>query len=249
MTAPLLEVENLCLSFGAVQVARNISFALHPGDRTAVIGPNGAGKTTLVNMLTGIVKPDSGRLQLLGRDMLGQRPHQRVRAGLGRTYQITNLFQAMTVFENIYLPVSERLRVSTRLFRPAAAERQTVEEVWRILEIAGLRDHAGARISDLPYGLRRLVELAIALSLHPKVLLLDEPAAGIPSDEARMVQQVVDRLPGDIAVLLVEHDMELVFRFASRIIVLVEGGILCTGSPGEIAADPVVRQVYLGQAA
>ncbi len=246
MTDPVLEVRDLCLSFGAIEVARDITFDLRPGDRKAVIGPNGAGKTTLINMLTGVQKPDSGAVRLAGKDLLSMPPHKRVHAGLGRTYQITNLFSSMTVFENIYLPVAERRGIATRLFRHAARFDEVNEEVDRILSLTGLSDHAGQPVSSLPYGLRRLVELAIALALSPKALLLDEPAAGIPDHEAELVQNVVDNLPADIAVLLIEHDMELVFRFAQEIIVLVQGAILRSGPPDEIANDPQVRQIYLG---
>lgn len=247
MTQPVLEVEGLNLSFGAIKVARDIRLTLYPGDRKAVIGPNGAGKTTLINMLTGILQPDSGSIRLAGVNMLPLQPHQRVRAGLGRTYQITSLFSKMTVFENVFLPVSERLRVSTSLFRRASAHTQAMQETNRILELASLTEVAGKPISELAYGMRRLVELAIALAIEPRVLLLDEPAAGIPRQEAAMVQDAVDRLPPDIAVLLIEHDMELVFRFAQEVVVLVEGAVLCSGPPDEIAADTRVKQVYLGE--
>ncbi|MDQ0314399.1 ABC transporter ATP-binding protein [Amorphus orientalis] len=247
--APVLEVRDLCLSFGAIQVARNISFDLSSGDRLALIGPNGAGKTTLINMLTGALKPSSGSARLAGRNLLALKPHERVRAGLGRTYQITSLFRAMTVFENLFIAVSERLGTARNFWRPAWSRGEVCAEVERILETVSLSDVGGERVSDLPYGRQRLVELGLALALRPKVLLLDEPAAGIPHREAEVVQQAVDQLPPDIAVILVEHDMDLVFRFAREILVLVEGAVLRQGTPDEIAADPEVKRIYLGSAA
>ncbi|MGX1309330.1 branched-chain amino acid transport system ATP-binding protein [Amorphus suaedae] len=245
---PVLQVRDLCLSFGAIRVARNISFDLARGERLALIGPNGAGKTTLINLLTGVLKPDSGAATLGGRNLLALKPHQRVRAGLGRTYQITSLFRAMTVFENIFVAVSERMGGAAVLWRPAWSRADVCAEVDRILEIVSLTDVAGERISDLPYGRQRLVELGLALALEPKVLLLDEPAAGIPHREAEVVQRTVDQLPDDIAIILVEHDMDLVFRFAREILVLVEGAVLRRGTPDEIAADPEVKRIYLGSA-
>jgi len=244
--SPVLAVRDLCLSFGAIRVARDISFDLARGERLALIGPNGAGKTTLINLLTGVLKPDSGSATLGGRDLLALKPHQRVRAGLGRTYQITSLFRAMTVFENIFVAVSERMGASTMLWRPAWSRTDVCAEVERILEIVSLSDVASEPISDLPYGRQRLVELGLALALEPKVLLLDEPAAGIPHREAEVVQRTVDQLPDDIAIILVEHDMDLVFRFAREILVLVEGAVLRRGTPDEIAADPEVKRIYLG---
>jgi len=243
---PVLQVRDLCLSFGAIRVARNISFDLARGERLALIGPNGAGKTTLINLLTGVLKPDSGAATLGGRNLLALKPHQRVRAGLGRTYQITSLFRAMTVYENIFAAVSERMGSAPLFWRPAWSRTDVCAEVDRILEIVSLTDVAGEPISDLPYGRQRLVELGLALALEPKVLLLDEPAAGIPHREAEVVQRTVDQLPEDIAIILVEHDMDLVFRFAREILVLVEGAVLRRGTPDEIASDPEVKRIYLG---
>lgn len=248
MNAPILEVNDLSLSFGNLQVASDITFDLFAGDRTAIIGPNGAGKTTLINMLVGTQKPNSGKVLLNGVEQKRLKPYERARSGLCRTYQISNLYPTMTVFESIFMPVAERIGISTSMFRSARAQDSAIAEVEHILHNVALSDHADRVVSVLPYGLRRLVELGITLALQPKVLLLDEPTAGIPNREAALVHRVLANLPIDIAILLVEHDMDFVFDFAERVIVLVEGTILRIDSPEGIANDTAVRQIYLGEA-
>ena len=243
----VLETRDLCKSFGALTVAEKISLRLQPGARHALIGPNGAGKTTFVNMLTGLLTPSSGELLLGGEDISRLAPAARVKRGLGRTFQINTLFRDMSVLDNVALGVAERHGVAARLWRSANSHREVREESFGFLETLGLSQDAGKRIVDLPYGKQRLVEIAIALGLRPRVLLLDEPAAGVPSLESEMILQVLDRLPGEIAVLIIEHDMDVVFRFAQRITVLVEGRVLCEGTPAEIARDERVQRVYLGE--
>ena len=243
----VLETRDLCKSFGALTVAENISFRLQAGARHALIGPNGAGKTTFVNMLTGLLTPSSGELLLGGEDIGRLTPAARVKRGLGRTFQINALFRDMSVLDNVALGVAERHGVAARLWRSANSHREVREESFGLLEALGLSQDAGKRIVDLPYGKQRLVEIAIALGLKPRVLLLDEPAAGVPSLESGMILQVLDRLPGEIAVLIIEHDMDVVFRFAQCITVLVEGKVLCEGTPAEIAGDERVQRVYLGE--
>ena len=243
----VLETRDLCKSFGALTVAENISFRLQAGARHALIGPNGAGKTTFVNMLTGLLTPSSGELLLAGEDISRLTPAARVKRGLGRTFQINTLFRDMSVLDNVALGVAERHGVAARLWRSANSHREVREESFGLLETLGLSQDAGKRIVDLPYGKQRLVEIAIALGLRPRVLLLDEPAAGVPSLESGMILQVLDRLPGEIAVLIIEHDMDVVFRFAQCITVLVEGKVLCEGTPAEIAGDERVQRVYLGE--
>ena len=243
----VLETRGLCKSFGALTVAEQINFRLEPGSRHALIGPNGAGKTTFVNLLTGWLTPTSGQVFIGGQDVTALPQAERVRRGLGRTFQINTLFKKMTVLDNVALGVAERLKVADQIWQPARALKAVRDESMALLELLGIAADAGLRITDLPYGKQRLVEIAIALGLQPKVLLLDEPAAGVPSMESDRILQALDALPTDMAILIIEHDMDLVFRFAKRITVLVQGEVLCEGSPQEIAADKRVHQVYLGE--
>jgi branched-chain amino acid transport system ATP-binding protein len=242
-----LETKKLCKSFGALTVADNIDFRLEPGARHALIGPNGAGKTTFINMLMGALAPTSGQILLGGEDVTRAPQSARVRSGLGRTFQITTLFRSLPVLDNVALAVAERSGIATRLWRPASAHKEVIDESRGLLAALGLADDAAARVADLPYGKQRLVEIAIALGLKPKVLLLDEPAAGVPSHESEKILSTLGRLPSDIAILIIEHDMDLVFRFARRITVLVQGAVLVEGAPEEIARDVRVHQVYLGE--
>ena len=242
-----LETRSLCKSFGALTVADNIHFRLESGARHALIGPNGAGKTTFVNMLTGVLAPSSGRIILGANDITDVSQAARVKRGLGRTFQINALFRKLSVLDNVALGVAERRGVARSMWRHASAHRDLRDESLELLASLGLADDAGQRVLDLPYGKQRLVEIAIALGLKPKVLLLDEPAAGVPSTEAERILQVLDNLPKEIAILIIEHDMDLVFRFARRITVLVQGEVLLEGTPDEIAKDRRVHQVYLGE--
>ena len=246
--SPVLETRRLSKSFGALVVAQNIDFRLAPGDRHALIGPNGAGKTTFVNMLMGALPPTSGAIFLGGEEVTRVPQSARVRRGLGRTFQVTTLFRNLPVLDNVALAVAERSGVATRLWRPASAHQEIIEESRELLAALGIADDAAARVADLPYGKQRLVEIAIALGLKPKVLLLDEPAAGVPSSESERILQTLAKLPPDIAILIIEHDMDLVFRFARRITVLVQGVVLVEGTPEEIARDKRVHDVYLGEA-
>jgi branched-chain amino acid transport system ATP-binding protein len=244
----LLETRALCRNFGALAAARDIDFRLEAGARHALIGPNGAGKTTFVNLLTGVIPPTSGAILMNGRDITKVDQAQRVKLGIARTFQINRLFRRLSVLENVYIAVAERVGAAVSMVRPAGSRRDVVDEAMRLLETLKLTADAGRRISELPYGRQRLVELAIALGLKPQVLLLDEPAAGVPSAESHIILDAIDGLPPDIAVLIIDHDMDLVFRFARRITVMVSGAVFATGSPREIGADAGVREVYLGQA-
>jgi ABC-type branched-subunit amino acid transport system ATPase component len=241
MSAALLETQGLCKNFGALIVARNIDFSLEAGARHALIGPNGAGKTTFVNLLTGLLQPSSGRVLLKGEDVTRLAQAKRVKRGIARTFQINQLFRGLSVLENVCIAVAERLGAGGGMLRPAGRRTEVVEEATRLIEALRLTEDAGR-----PYGRQRLVEIAIALGLNPRVLLLDEPAAGIPSAESHILLQAIAALPTDIAVLIIEHDMDLVFRFAQRITVLVGGAIYAEGAPAEIAANREVRAVYLG---
>jgi branched-chain amino acid transport system ATP-binding protein len=242
-----LETRKLCKSFGALVVAQNIDFRLAPGDRHALIGPNGAGKTTFVNMLMGALPASSGAIFLGGDEVTRVPQSARVRRGLGRTFQVTTLFRNLPVLDNVALGIAERTGVARRMWRSASSYREITEEARNLLAALGLADDAAVRVADLPYGKQRLVEIAIALGLKPKVLLLDEPAAGVPSSESERILQTLENLPSDIAILIIEHDMDLVFRFARRITVLVQGAVLVEGTPEEIARDKRVHQVYLGE--
>jgi len=243
----VLETRKLCKSFGALTVAENIDFRLEAGARHALIGPNGAGKTTFVNILTGRLAPSSGRILLGGDDITESRQAARVKRGLGRTFQINTLFRELPVLDNVALGIAERSGIAGRPWRPASAFREIRDESLELLATLGLADDAASRVLDLPYGKQRLVEIAIALGLKPRVLLLDEPAAGVPSAESERILRVLDALPADIAILIIEHDMDLVFRFARRITVLVQGEVLVEGTPAEIAGNRRVHEVYLGE--
>jgi ABC-type branched-subunit amino acid transport system ATPase component len=248
MTECLLETRTLSRNFGALMAVQEISFRLEAGARHALIGPNGAGKTTFINLLTGVLQPTNGQVLLKSRDITAIAQADRVKLGIARTFQINRLFRGLSVLENVCIAVAERVGAATSMFHPAGRRADVIEESMQLLEMLRLQDDAGHRISELPYGRQRLVELAIALGLTPEVLLLDEPAAGVPSAESHIILDAIDRLPKHIGVLIIEHDMDVVFRFAERITVLVGGAIFAEGTPKEIGANPEVRAVYLGQA-
>jgi len=247
MTA-LLETRGLCKNFGALEVARDIHFRLERGARHALIGPNGAGKTTFINLLTGVLAPSGGRVLLEGEDVTSLAQAKRVKRGIARTFQINQLFRGLSVLENVGIAVAERLGAGGAMLRPAGRRADVLAEAERLVDAMRLGDDAGRRVGELPYGRQRLVEIAIALGLSPRVLLLDEPAAGVPSAESHIILDAIAALPKDIAVLIIEHDMDLVFRFAQRITVLVSGAVFAEGPPAEIAANREVRAVYLGSA-
>jgi branched-chain amino acid transport system ATP-binding protein len=247
MNTPALETQGLHKSFGALTVANAVDFRLEGGARHALIGPNGAGKTTFVELVTGALQPTAGQIRLDGADITHLPQAARVKRGLVRTFQITALFPRLSALENVTLAVCERQGIGGGLFRPAGYHRTAMEEAHALLERLGLEDDALRPVNMLAYGRQRLIEIAISLALSPKVLLLDEPAAGVPSGDSGTIIGVIERLPSDIAVLIIEHDMDLVFRLAQRITVLVRGSILVEGPPEAIAADPEVRRVYLGE--
>ncbi len=248
MSETALAVRGLNKSFGSLVVAADIAFDLPAGVRYALIGPNGAGKTTLINLMTGMLRPDAGQILLGGEDITMLPPEERVRRGLVRTFQINSLFPHLTALESVTLAVCERRRVARTWWRPLTAYPAEIDEAYDILTTLNLAPVCHRPTRELAYGQQRLLEIALALATKPKVLLLDEPAAGVPRDESRDLFAAIAGLSRDITVLFIEHDMDLVFRFASRIIVMVGGQILLQGAPAEIAADPQVRAVYLGHA-
>ena len=248
LSANALATHGLNKSFGSLVVASDIELVLPQGVRYALIGPNGAGKTTLINLMTGMLQPDGGRIVLGDDDITALAPEQRVRLGLVRTFQINQLFPHLTALESVTLAVCERRKVARTWWRQLTAYRDEIDEAYDILATLGLAQVCHRLTRELAYGQQRLVEIALALATKPKVLLLDEPAAGVPREESRELLAAIAGLSRDITVLFIEHDMDLVFRFASRIIVMVGGRILVEGTPAEIAADPRVRAVYLGKA-
>jgi branched-chain amino acid transport system ATP-binding protein len=245
--APALSTRGLDKSFGSLVVAGGIEISLPQGARYALVGPNGAGKTTLINLMTGMLRADAGQIFLGGKEITSLRPDQRVKLGLVRTFQINTLFPRLTALEAVTLAICEREGHGGNWWKRLPAYRDAIDEAYRILASLMLGEHCYRPTRELPYGQQRLIEIALALATRPKVLLLDEPAAGVPQDESAELFSAISGLSGDITVLFIEHDMNLVFRFASRIIVMVGGRVLAEGVPKEIAADIRVREVYLGK--
>ena len=246
--SPVLQTHGLVRRFGGFVATDHVDLSIAPGARHALIGPNGAGKTTLINLLTRYLEPSEGRVELMGRDVTRMPQYERARLGLVRTFQINQLFMDMTVLESVALAVSERSGLGTRWWRPLSARGEVIDEAAAILERLKLLSDAHATTRNLAYGRQRLIEIALALALRPKVLLLDEPAAGVPTGESQELFETIAQLPRDVTILLIEHDMNLVFRFAERISVLVSGALLLEDAPEVIAHHPRVKEVYLGEA-
>lgn len=242
-----LQTRNLIKRFGGFVATGNVSLQVATGSRHALIGPNGAGKTTLINLLTGFLAPSSGQVFLEGRDVTSLPQHERVKLGVARTFQINRLFADMTVLESVLLTINERCGMGAHWWRPVGLHVAALEEAAQLLVQLRLGDMANERVRNLAYGKQRLVEIALALATRPRVLLLDEPAAGVPTRESRELLLTLTQLPREVTVVLIEHDMDLVFRFADRISVLVGGTILADDVPDRIAGNPQVRQIYLGE--
>jgi ABC-type branched-subunit amino acid transport system ATPase component len=244
---PILQTIGLEKRFGGIVAAHDVSLSIEKGARHALIGPNGAGKTTVINLLTGVLRPTAGSILLAGKDITALRPHERVRLGMARTFQINQLFLDLTPLETIGLAVSERLGLGNDWWRLVGSKSVVTDEIVDILGRFRLADVMHERTAILPYGKQRLLEIALAFACRPQVLLLDEPAAGVPDAERQELLATIGELPADVTVLLIEHDMDLVFSFADRISVLVNGGLLLDGAPEQVARDPRVKAVYLGE--
>jgi branched-chain amino acid transport system ATP-binding protein len=248
-SATVLETRDLVMRFGGIVATNRVNLQLLKGARHALIGPNGAGKTTLINQLTGVLKPSEGQVLLNGQDVTTMAPHLRVRQGMVRTFQINQLFQSFTPMETLGMVLCQHYGYSKRWWQPLGAQPKVQERCDQLLEQLHLADVRDVHTSSLAYGKRRLLEIAIALACEPQVLLLDEPVAGVPAGEREELLRTVANLPSDVSVLLIEHDMDLVFEFAKFITVLVNGTVLTEGTPEQVANDPQVQSVYLGHGA
>ena len=246
MTDTVLSCEGLVKRFGGITATDSVSLNLQRGARHALIGPNGAGKTTLINLLTGVLTPTAGSIRLQGEDISQFTPHQRVRRGLVRTFQISQLFEGLTPLQTLAMAVTQHRGQGSAWWRPLGHDAKVIQRCEHLLAQFHLTEVMGQTTHELPYGKRRLLEMAIALACEPKVLLLDEPVAGVPAGERDELLRTVAKLPADVSVVLIEHDMDLVFNFADRITVLVNGAVLTEGEPQQIANDPQVKAVYLG---
>ena len=247
MSQVVLQTHGLVKRFGGIVATNNVSMTVTRGARHALIGPNGAGKTTLINQLTGVLPPTEGRIVLGGEDITRLAPNLRVARGLVRTFQINQLFMTMTPLQSLALAVASRTGTAHRWWKPLGGDLATAQECVDLLRQFRLEAFAERPVSELPYGKRRLLEIGLAVALKPQVLLLDEPAAGVPASERQDILDTVAALPEDVSVVLIEHDMDLVFSFANRMTVLVNGTVLTEGTPEQIAADPQVKAVYLGE--
>ncbi|WP_341918860.1 ABC transporter ATP-binding protein [Polaromonas sp. YR568] len=246
MTQTVLQASGLVMRFGGITATNNVTLNLQKGARHALIGPNGAGKTTLINLLTGVLQPTEGRITLLGEDITQLAPHQRVQRGMVRTFQINQLFDSLSPLQTLALTVSQHRGLGLRWWQALGRNAAVSERCAQLLEQFHLTEVMDQPTRVLAYGKRRLLEIAIALACEPRVLLLDEPVAGVPAGEREELLQTVAALPADVSVLLIEHDMDLVFSFATRMTVLVNGTVLTEGDPDQIANDPEVKAVYLG---
>lgn len=242
-----LETRNLSKRFGGFVATNDVSLQVRPGARHALIGPNGAGKTTLINLLTGALSADAGQIVIAGEDITALSVHRRVAKGLARTFQINQLFQDLTPLSSMMLAIGERRGHGRLLFRALSRDGDVAGEAETMLERFRLADVMDRPTNLLPYGKQRLLEIALAIALRPSVLLLDEPAAGVPEEERHEVLAIVRSLPQDVTVVLIEHDMDLVFSFADRISVLAAGALFAEGTVAEISKDPRVKAIYLGE--
>jgi branched-chain amino acid transport system ATP-binding protein len=243
----VLETRSLIKRYGGITPTNDVSIKVEKGARQALIGPNGAGKTTLINLLTGVAEPTSGTIWLDGQDITQLAPHERVRRGIVRTFQINQLFSELTSLQSLALAVSTHLGLSAQWWRPLGSDARVVQACEKLLAQFHLDDVMDQQVKLLAYGKRRLLEIATALACEPRVLLLDEPVAGVPEGERQEIFDIINALPADVTVLLIEHDMDLVFNFAKRVTVLVNGALFAEGDVQSISNDPRVKAVYLGE--
>jgi branched-chain amino acid transport system ATP-binding protein len=243
----VLETHNLLKRYGGIVPTNDVSLKVQKGARHALIGPNGAGKTTLVNLLTGVVEPTSGRISLDGDDITKLAPHQRVRRGIVRTFQINQLWNDLTPLQSLALAVSAQLGISQRWWKPLGSDQRVAARCEVLLKQFRLDDVMDQKVNVLAYGKRRLLEIATAIACEPRVLLLDEPVAGVPEGERQEIFDTINALPAEVSILLIEHDMDLVFNFAKTVSVLVNGALFAEGDVASISTDPRVKAVYLGE--
>jgi branched-chain amino acid transport system ATP-binding protein len=243
----VLETRGLVKRFGGIVPTNDVSLSIGLGARHALIGPNGAGKTTLINLLTGTLEPSAGSIWLDGDEITRLAPHRRVRRGVVRTFQINQLFGGLTPLQSLALTVSRQLGIGAGWWRRLGADSRVGPACDALLRQFRLEDVQGQRVAELAYGKRRLLEIAMALACRPRVLLLDEPVAGVPEGEREEIFDIVNALPAEVSVLLIEHDMDLVFNFARQVTVLVNGAIFAEGDVATVASDPRVMAVYLGE--
>ncbi|HEV7575981.1 MAG TPA: ABC transporter ATP-binding protein [Caldimonas sp.] len=243
----VLETRSLVKRFGGLAATNDVSLVVERGARHALIGPNGAGKTTLINLLTGVLEPTSGTILLDGDDITRLAAHRRVRRGVVRTFQINQLFNALTPLSSLALAVSVHQRSSAGWWRPLGGDGAVAAECETLLARFRLGDVMDQPVHSLAYGKRRLLEIALALACRPRVLLLDEPVAGVPEGERQEIFETIDALPADVSILLIEHDMDLVFNFAKIVTVLVNGAVFAEGDVQAVSQDPRVKAVYLGE--
>ena len=246
MATPILEAHALTCRFGGLVANDSVTLDLAPGELHALLGPNGAGKSTFINLLSGDLATSSGRIMFKGHEITRYPPDRRSRLGIGRSFQRTNIFPAFSVFENCRLAAQSRSPRALALFAIADRDAASCERAHHALERAGIAEHAGRRAGALSHGAQRQLEVAMVLATDPEVLLLDEPLAGMGSDESARMVELLRRLADGHAILLVEHDMDAVFALADRITVMVNGQVLESGPPAQIRASPAVQQAYLG---
>jgi branched-chain amino acid transport system ATP-binding protein len=244
-----LEIDRVSMAFGGLVVAADVSLTLDVGARTALIGPNGAGKTTLVNLIAGKLMPSAGDIRLDGQSIVRSSESVRARSGIVRTFQINRFFADLTVADNVRMALIQRRRLNNVAFRKTARVPALDDEVESLLMMLSLQHRRDTIAQTLAYGEQRLLEIVLALAMRPRVLLLDEPAAGVPQSEVGMVLDVISHLPDDLSILLIEHDMDVVFQFARRIVVLVGGRVFADGTPEEVAGNDGVREIYFGRRA
>lgn len=248
MRVPALSLRNVAKSFGGLRVLEDITLVAGPGERRAVIGPNGAGKTTLFHILSGVLQPDAGSIELYGRDITGYPIHRRVGLGMARTFQITNLFPNLTVEQNLFLALQALKPTRYAMLRAIDHDRDLIDRAGALLERWQLSERRRARINELSYGEQRSLEILLAVSQQPKVLLLDEPTAGLSPGETSIAIAIIEALPRELTMILIEHDMDVAFRVCDTVTVLHAGNVLADGTVSEVRSNVAVQSIYLGAA-